>query len=72
MPKPDPTILLGPSGQAYAITITERGLRIDIDDQHRIVYTSVVTDGVRNLRFEVELVRPIKRSRLSTKNLNRD
>lgn len=55
--KPEPTTILGLSGQTYTITITERGLRIDIDDQHRIVYTSVVTDGVRNLRFEVEPVR---------------
>lgn len=53
----DPTIVLGYNGEAYTVTVTERGLRIDIDDQHRIVYTSIITDGVRNLRFEVEPVK---------------
>lgn len=56
--KPEPTVIPGPAGQVYTITVTERGgLRIEVDDRHRIVYTSLITDNVRNLRFEVEPVR---------------
>ena len=52
--KPVPVTITGLSGETYTITVTERGLRIELDDRHRIVYTSLITDNVRHLRFDVE------------------
>lgn len=51
--KPEPTILTGPANQTYTITITERGLRIDVDDRHRLVYTSILS-GLSYISFQVE------------------
>lgn len=55
--KPEPITITGPAGQVYTITVTERGgLRIEIDDRHRIVYTSVMM-GAWYVAFEVEAMR---------------
>jgi len=54
--RPAPVTIPGLSGETYTVTVTERGLRIELDDRHRIVYTSLIMDGSRAFRFEVEPV----------------
>lgn len=53
--KVEPVTLTGPAGQTYTITVTERGLKIEVDERHRLVYTSLMT-GAGYLSFEVEAV----------------
>ena len=53
----EPITLHGQNGETYTITPTERGLKIEIGEDHRLVYTSLITDSTRMLRFEVEPVR---------------
>lgn len=55
--KPEPVEITTGSGAVITITPTERGIAVEVDDRHRIVYTSVISDGVRRLRFETEAIR---------------
>lgn len=52
---PEPTILTGPANQTYTITPTERGLKIEVDERWRVVYTSILS-GAGYIAFEVEAV----------------
>ena len=45
------------NGATITLTSTKLGATIEVSDSYRIVYTSVVTDSVRRIRFEVEAVR---------------
>lgn len=54
--KPEPVTITGPANQTYTITPTERGLRIEVDERWRVVYTSVLS-GAGYIAFEVEAVR---------------
>lgn len=53
--KPEPVTITGPSGQTYTITINGDGLKIVISEQHRLVYTSVMT-GTGYIEFQTEAV----------------
>lgn len=54
--RPAPVALAGLAGETYTITVTLRGLRIELDERHRLVYTSFITDNVRSIRFDTEPV----------------